>query len=139
ETAVNTDHAADIDAVDGLERYSSCVWDDLPTRWASERQMRESGDSHLDVMTLATVGENESRTGRAVISKANLDRPLRWIRGINLHNRTPAWVPLICTYLFVNPITLGERIWTPISTGCATYSNARSEEHTSELQSRFDL
>ncbi|HLR58632.1 MAG TPA: YcaO-like family protein [Beutenbergiaceae bacterium] len=123
-TAVTTDHAADIAAVEGLERYSSCVWDDLPTRWASERQMRESGDSHLDVMTLATVGENESRTGRAVISKANLDRPLRWIRGINLHNRTPAWVPLICTYLFVNPITLGERIWTPISTGCATYSNA---------------
>src|SRR5699024_5142539 len=87
-TAVTTDHAADIAAVEGLERYSSCVWDDLPTRWASERQMRESGDSHLDVMTLATVGENESRTGRAVISKANLDRPLRWIRGINLHNRT---------------------------------------------------
>ena len=123
-TAVTTDHAADIAAVEGLERYSSCVWDDLPTRWASERQMRESGDSHLDVMDPGNCWGKRIAHWSGSNIESEPDRPLRWICGINLHNRTPAWVPLICTYLFVNPITLGERIWTPISTGCATYSNA---------------
>src|SRR5699024_7247605 len=122
-SAVTTDDAAGIAAVEGLERDSFCVWDDLPTRWASERYMRESGDSHLDVTPLPTVGEIGSRAGSSARAQAHLDPPRRWFRGTNLHNRTPPCVPLMRTYLFVNRITLGEPIWTPISTGCATYSN----------------
>ena len=115
--------AADIAAVEGLERYSSCVWDDLPVHWASERQMREDGERHLDIMTLPSISEAELEGQSTTLARPHLDRPLRWIRGVDMHTWKPAWVPLICSYLFVTPVTLGERIWNPISTGCATHTS----------------
>ncbi len=115
--------ASDIAAVEGLERYSSCVWEDLPVRWATERQMREKGEPHLDIMTLPTIGEMEQEQSATYLARPHLDRPLRWIRGVDLDGFTPAWVPLICTYLFVSPVALGERIWNPISTGCASHTS----------------
>lgn len=118
--------AADIAAVEGLERYSSCVWDDLPVYWATERQMRQEKENHLDIMTLPRVGEAELARGTTILTRPHLDYPLRWIRGVDLHTREPAWVPLICTYLFVAPMALGERIWNPISTGCATHTSVDS-------------
>lgn len=118
--------AADIAAVEGLERYSSCVWDDLPARWATERQLRQEKENHLDIMTLPTIGEAEMAGGTTVLTRPHLDHPLRWIRGVDLHTREPAWVPLICTYLFVPPVALGERIWNPISTGCATHTSVEA-------------
>ncbi|WP_420733019.1 YcaO-like family protein [Brevibacterium luteolum] len=115
--------ASDIAAVEGLERYSSCVWEDLPVRWATERQMRESAEPHLDIMTLPSIGDMEHARSSKYLSRPHLDRPLRWIRGVDMDGFTPAWVPLICTYLFVSPVALGERIWNPISTGCASHTS----------------
>ena len=103
---------------EGLERYSSCVYDERQFIWATAEEL---GDEALDLDTLPRCSTAELSHPRCPVLAAHKRAPLRWVRGISLTSSRPVWIPAILVYLHLSPLSAGERITLPISTGCAAH------------------
>ncbi len=103
---------------EGLERYSSCVYDDRQLIWATADEL---GDEALDLDTLPRCSEAELAHPRCPLLAPDKGAPMRWVRGVSLIDRRLVWIPAILAYLNISPLSPGERIAMPISTGCAAH------------------
>lgn len=103
---------------EGLERYSSCVYDNRQFVWATAEEL---GDEALDIDTLPRCSATELAHPRCHVLEPDKSAPLRWVRGISLIDSRPIWIPAILVYLQLSPLSAGERITMPISTGCAAH------------------
>lgn len=103
---------------EGLERYSSCVYDERQFIWATAEEL---GDEALDLDTLPRCSATELAHARCPVLAPDKSAPLRWVRGISLTDSRPIWIPAILVYLQITPLSAGERIAMPISTGCAAH------------------
>jgi ribosomal protein S12 methylthiotransferase accessory factor len=105
---------------EGLERYSSCFYDEKQFIWATADEL---GDEALDLSTVPRCSERELRHPRCPILAPNKGAPIRWVRGVSLLDGRLVWVPAIMVYLHISFLSPGERFWQPISTGCAAHAS----------------
>ncbi|GHD35323.1 hypothetical protein GCM10007147_41700 [Nocardiopsis kunsanensis] len=110
---------------ESLERYATCLWHDLPMHWATQRELEAEGEATLDLGSLASVSEAEEADPLCRLRRPSPDEPVRWVRGVDLRSGRPAWVPAILVYFYIVPQMDSERIWLPISTGCAVHTDPR--------------
>jgi ribosomal protein S12 methylthiotransferase accessory factor len=105
---------------EGLERYSSCVYDEKQFIWATADEL---GDEALDLSAVPRCSESELRHPRCPIVTPDKAAPIRWARGISLLDGRLIWVPAVMVYLHISFLSPGERFWLPISTGCAAHAS----------------
>lgn len=104
---------------EGLERYSSCAYDERQFRWATAEEL---GDEALDLDTLPRCSERELAHPACLLCAPDKHAPLRWVRGFSLQDGRLLWIPAVMVYLHIPYLSPGERIWLPISTGCAAHT-----------------
>ncbi|MGG1441063.1 YcaO-like family protein [Brevibacillus laterosporus] len=102
-----------------VERYSSCIYSEKQMIWATAREL---GEEALDLDKIPRCSGKELQHPRCPLIKPDKDLPIRWVRGISLTNKRSIWVPAIMVYLNIDIMSKGERIWLPISTGCAAHT-----------------
>ncbi len=103
---------------ESLERYSCCVYDERQFIWATGAEL---GEEAMDLDSIPVCSPAELSHPRSPVVRPSKDAPLRWVRAISLLDQRPVWVPAIMTYLHLPIVSLGERFWMPISTGCAAH------------------
>ena len=103
---------------EALERYSSCVHDSTQFIWATAREL---ADEALDLDIIPRCSDREIAHPRCLLVAPDKDSPMRWVRGVSLSTGNLVWVPAVMVYLYMPPQSRGERIWLPISTGCAAH------------------
>lgn len=103
---------------EGLERYSSCVFDERQFIWATAEEL---GDEALDLNTVPRCSPAELAHPRCPLLAPNKRAPIRWVRGVSLLDARPVWIPGVMAYLKLAMLSAGERFHLPISTGCATH------------------
>ncbi|HYE75737.1 MAG TPA: YcaO-like family protein, partial [Blastocatellia bacterium] len=91
---------------EGLERYSSCVFDERQFIWATAEEL---GDEALDLDTVPRCSETELAHPRCIATAPNKKAPIRWVRGVSLFDGRAVWVPAIMVYLKLAPQSQGER------------------------------
>lgn len=102
-----------------LERYACCVYDERQFIWATAKEL---GGEALPLDKIPVCSEKELQHPRCPVVKPSFDAPLRWVKGISLHDQRTVWIPAVMTYLNLPAISIGERFWLPISTGCAAHT-----------------
>ncbi len=105
---------------EALERYSSCAYDEKQLLWASAEEL---GEEALDLETLPRCSQRELAHARCPLRAVDRQAPLRWVRGISLQDGRLVWIPAVMVYLHIPYLSPGERIWLPISTGCAAHTS----------------
>ncbi|HZU66452.1 MAG TPA: YcaO-like family protein [Ktedonobacteraceae bacterium] len=105
---------------EGLERYSSCAYDEKQFLWATAEEL---GDEALDLDSIPRCSEKELAHPRCPIVAPDKRAPMRWVRGVSLLDGRLVWVPAVMVYLHIPFLSRGERIWLPISTGCAAHTS----------------
>ncbi len=103
-----------------LERYSSCIYDDRQFLWATAADL---GGEALDLDTLPRCSDTEYAHPRCPVVPPDKHAPIRWVRGINLHDGRVAWIPAVLCYLNIPALARAERFCMPISTGCAAHTS----------------
>ena len=104
---------------EGLERYSSCVFDERQFIWATAEEL---GDEALDLDTVPRCSPAELAHPRCPLLALNKRAPIRWVRGVSLLDARPVWIPGSWpTSSRRAMLSAGERFHLPISTGCATH------------------
>jgi ribosomal protein S12 methylthiotransferase accessory factor len=105
---------------EGLERYCTSVF-------ASEQFLTatgaELGSAALDLTTIAKCSERELSHPRCPLTAPDTKLPIRWVRGLSLLSGDVVYVPAVMVYLYTGFATPGERIWIPITTGCAAHKS----------------
>ncbi len=117
--SIDADEARLKAIAEGLERYSSCAYSEQQFIWATAREL---GSEALDLDTVPRCSENELAHPRCPLIAPDKDAPMRWVRGISLHDGHAVWVPSVMVYLHIPYMSRGERFWLPISTGCAAHT-----------------
>ncbi|MBV9257957.1 MAG: YcaO-like family protein [Ktedonobacteraceae bacterium] len=117
--SIDADEARLKAIAEGLERYSSCAYSQEQFIWATAREL---GTEAIDLDTVPRCSESELAHPRCPLVAPDKDAPMRWVRGISLHNGRAVWVPSVMVYLHVPYMSRGERFWLPISTGCAAHT-----------------
>lgn len=117
--SIDADEARLKAIAEGLERYSSCAYSERQFIWATAREL---GSEALDLDTVPRSSERELAHPRCPIIAPDKEAPMRWVRGISLHNGRAVWVPSVMVYLHIPYMSRGERFWLPISTGCAAHT-----------------
>ncbi|TPG69262.1 hypothetical protein EEL31_12500 [Brevibacillus laterosporus] len=102
-----------------VERYSSCMYNEKQMIWATGREL---GEEALDLDMIPRCSDKELLHPRCPLIKPDKDLPLRWVRGISLTHKRSVWLPAIMVYLNFEIMSKGEKIWLPISTGCAAHT-----------------
>jgi len=103
---------------EGLERYSSCVFDERQFVWATGNEL---GREALDLDTIPRCSTSELAHPRCPIAAPSKRAPIRWVRGVSLLDGRPAWVPAVMVFMKLAPLSAAERITLQISTGCAAH------------------
>lgn len=116
------ERASQLAAAEALERYASCAFDEDQFIWATAHEL---GDDALPLGTLPRCSERELANPACPIESPDPTEPMRWVRGVRLHDGAEQWVPAVLVYLYIVPLTPGERIWMPITTGCAAHTDIR--------------
>ena len=116
-TALDADRAEIVAVAESLERYANCLYDERQFRWATAAEL---GADALDLDTLPICSPAELADPECPLVTPDKTKPMRWIRGLNLHTGRPAWVPVGLVY-FHFPAEEAERITNPISTGSAAH------------------
>lgn len=106
---------------EGLERYASCVTDARQFLWATANEL---GAEALDLDTVPRCSEAELAHSRCLLRPADMNAPIRWVRGISLFDGRPVWIPAVMVYLKTGAMSVGERFVLPISTGCGAHVTA---------------
>lgn len=103
---------------EGLERYSSCVFDERQFVWATGEEL---GTDALDLDSVPRCSDTELAHPRCPVNAPDTRLPLRWVRGVSLFDGRPVWIPAAMVYLKLAALSAGERFTLPISTGCAAH------------------
>lgn len=115
--------ASRLAAVEGLERYAACVYDERQFVWATATEL---GKQAIDLDTIPRCSSAELASPACLLTAPDPHAPLRWVRGISLSTGAQRWVPAMMVFLYIVPESAGERIWLPISTGCAAHTDVVS-------------
>lgn len=105
---------------EGLERYSTCAYSEQQWVWASAEEL---GREALDLDTLPRCSESELAHPRCPLVAPDKHAPIRWVRGLSLLDGRVIWVPAVMVFLHFPFLSQGERMWLPISTGCAAHTS----------------
>ncbi|NUW41504.1 YcaO-like family protein [Nonomuraea rhodomycinica] len=117
-TGLTDDPARLTAAVEAVERYSSCVWDNEQFIWDTGRNL---GREALDLDTVPRCSAEELAHPACPLVAPDPAAPMRWVRGVNLMDGRPCWVPAVMVYLHIPFVSRAERFWLPISTGTAAH------------------
>jgi ribosomal protein S12 methylthiotransferase accessory factor len=103
---------------EALERYCTSIFstDQFVVATAGEL-----GASALDLATLPVCSERELAHPRCPLMAPDKDAPMRWVKAISLLDGKDVYVPAITVYLHTGYAYRSERIWVPITTGCAAH------------------
>lgn len=115
----DAERASRLAAMEGLERYATCVFHEDQFVWATARDL---GAEALPLDSLPRVSDAEAAAPGCPLRRPDPDAPLRWVRGVSLVTGEERWVPAMLVYLYIAPKSDAERIWLPISTGCAAHT-----------------
>ena len=108
---------------EALERYCACVLTDDQFIRASANEL---GSAALDLSTIPRCSANELSNPRCPLLLPDKAVPIRWVKGISLFDGRQVYLPVIMIYLYAGIEGPGERIWFPISTGCAAHTTLES-------------
>jgi len=75
----------------------------------------------LDLDTIPTCSETERASQYCSLNLPSKNEPIRWVKGLSLHDGEPIWVPVVMVYSHAGWRSPQERFWLPISTGCAAH------------------
>lgn len=115
--------AARLAVAESLERYAACVWHDLELVRSSQDELVHAGEHHVDLSSLARVSSSEAASSSCPLVPPDPTGVLRWVRGVDLVSGESVLVPAVCVFLYIAPESLAERIWLPITTGCAVHTD----------------
>ncbi|MEU3568944.1 YcaO-like family protein [Kitasatospora sp. NPDC036755] len=118
--APDPERAARLSVAEALERYSMCVVQPEGVIWATADEL---GSEALDLTTFPRCSPAELAHPKALTVDIDTRAPMRWVRGWSLTQRKPKWVPAVQVWMHIPPLSMGERCWNPISTGCATHTD----------------
>ncbi|GIF05518.1 YcaO-like family protein [Actinoplanes siamensis] len=116
-TGVDPERAEMVATAEALERYANCLYDERQLRWATADEL---GAEALDLDTLPRCSPTELSDPHCPVARPDKSVRMRWIRGLNLRTREPAWVPAVLVYMHF-PAHGAERVANPISTGAAAH------------------
>ena len=103
---------------ESIERYCMSVWNE---RQFIRATANELGAEAVDLDSVPRCSPHEPAIQQGSFAVPRKDVPMRWVKGFSLIEGKPRYVPAIMTYLFLSAENLGENIWAPISTGCASH------------------
>jgi ribosomal protein S12 methylthiotransferase accessory factor len=101
---------------EAIERHASTVFYEEQFVWASALQLKGRA---LDLDSIPTCSHEERKNPNCPLGLPRKDKPIRWVKGLSLHDGEPIWVPAVMVYLQIGWREEQERFWLPISTGCA--------------------
>jgi ribosomal protein S12 methylthiotransferase accessory factor len=109
-----------ISRAEALERYSACVWSAREYRRAAAADLDER---HVPPERWPRCSEAEYRHPKAVLAPPRDDVELTWVRGCDLADREPTWIPAAMVLSNYMGLRREERVCFPISTGCAVHED----------------
>jgi ribosomal protein S12 methylthiotransferase accessory factor len=101
---------------EALERYCACVFGPEQFVRASANEL---GKAALDLSLVPRCSATELSNLRCPLLAPDKSAPIRWVKGISLFDGRQVYLPVVMVYLYAGMEGPGERIWFPISTGCA--------------------
>ncbi len=119
-TAPDEKEALFLALAEGVERYCACVYSKEHFIWATGDEL---GGEALDLDTIPRCSEAELSRAGCPLSAPSKKEPIRWVRGLSLLNGRPVYLPVVMVYLHAGFVTPAERIWLPLTTGCAGHSS----------------
>lgn len=105
---------------EGAERYAGADFPGVSERWATAAEL---DGAVLDMTAIPRCSEAEYRSGHCPVRPYRPTDRLRWLRGVDLTDGEPTWVPAVMARYGVREPAEGERFWDRISTGYAVHSD----------------
>jgi ribosomal protein S12 methylthiotransferase accessory factor len=103
---------------EAIERYCSSVYKKEHFITATAAEL---GERALDLDTVPRCSSTELSHPKCRLVAPDKNAPIRWIEGISLFDGRPVFLPVVMVYLYVGFMSQAERIYYPISTGCAAH------------------
>ncbi|RII22270.1 YcaO-like family protein [Streptomyces sp. YIM 130001] len=122
-TGLTSERARLISVAEGLERYSTCAWDEEEMVFAAERDLTED---HVSPSRWPRCSPAEMAHDDCGMSEYDPAVPIRWVRAWSLTRRLPVLVPAISVYLHMPYRSTSEEFTRGISTGAAVHSDVRT-------------
>lgn len=83
----------------------------------------ELGGSALDLDAIPRCSDTELAHPACPLISPQKDQPIRWVRALSLMDGKTVFVPAMMSFLYLRYSHPAERIWLPISTGCAAHTS----------------
>jgi ribosomal protein S12 methylthiotransferase accessory factor len=119
-TSLKEETARLISLAEGLERYCASLYAPEQFVLSTAAQL---GDAAIDLSVIPRCSETELAHPHCPLIAPDAGLPLRWIKSLRLTDCRSVYIPAIMVYLHTGYATPGERIWIPISTGCAAHTS----------------
>jgi ribosomal protein S12 methylthiotransferase accessory factor len=119
-TGLDDQEALRLALAEALERYAASIWRPEDFVVASQAEL---GGAALDLETIARCSARELTRPDCPLIKPDNRAHLRWVRSIALEDGKTVFLPAVCVYLNIGYAFPGERIWWPLSTGCAIHED----------------
>jgi ribosomal protein S12 methylthiotransferase accessory factor len=103
---------------ESLERYCTCAFNEEQFVFASRSDL---GSAALDLDEIPRCSQQELAHARCPMIAPDNSAPIRWVRGLSLTTGRPVYLPVVMVYLYAGFKTRAEKIWFPITTGCAAH------------------
>jgi ribosomal protein S12 methylthiotransferase accessory factor len=107
-----------ISLAEGLERYCTSVFSPDQFVVASANEM---GNAAVDLNSVPRCSPKELLHPLCPLTAPNPGLPIRWVQALSLLDYKIVYVPAVMVYLHTGYSGPGERIWIPITTGCAAH------------------
>lgn len=104
---------------EAAERYANSVA--LRDEWIVS-SARELGSRAFDWTRMPRLSNEELALPGQVFANLDPDRPIRWIKAVELGANQTRLIPLVAVQLYPRPWS-SERFWSPITTGTAVHSD----------------
>jgi ribosomal protein S12 methylthiotransferase accessory factor len=119
-TSVNDDEARFLALAEGLERYCTSILSQDQILWGSANEL---GQDALDLDKIPQCSDTELADPKCQLVRADKQTPIRWVRGLSLHDGRIVYVPVVMVYSHAGFANTAERFWHSLSTGCAGHSS----------------
>jgi ribosomal protein S12 methylthiotransferase accessory factor len=103
---------------EAVERYCASVYKQEQFITATAAEL---GQRALDLDTIPRCSSTELSHPKCRLVPPDKNAPIRWIEGISLFDGRRVFLPVVMVYLYVGFASRAERIYYPISTGCAAH------------------
>jgi ribosomal protein S12 methylthiotransferase accessory factor len=117
-TALTAEQATLPSLAEGLERYCTSVFSAEQFVTASAEEL---GRAALDLATIPACSSKELAHPRCPLTSPDKKSPIRWVQAVSLLDGKLTYIPAVMVYLHAGYASPGERIWIPITTGCAAH------------------